>query len=131
MRSPASVRDDMVTLYAVSGLTVRQIADRYGFTAWIVRVELEAAGVEFRPSGRQAVRPVEEPVAEASACASTPESEPEPAPAAPAAPAHTDLGPQPPRPVVELPDEDFRHIRAIRRANRGMGFPVLPIRGGF
>jgi len=46
--------DEIVTLYTVSGLTIRKIADRYGETALTIKALLLGAGVELRdrPSAR-------------------------------------------------------------------------------
>lgn len=87
--------DEMVTLYLVSRLSLKDIGVRFKLSHEVVRDELAAAGVEIRGPGNPGGPPAERPAL-----------------------------PPGPKPAAELDARHAAHVNAVLLANRRRSFPV-------
>jgi transposase-like protein len=117
--------DEMVTLYTVSGLTVREIAQRFSAEPQTVKMMLGGAGVDFAKRGTAAPPPAPPPPVRKprglAACVMT----------------HKPMTAQAARTITrmdadrreDMEDANDKHVRAVVRALNGKGFPFLQIGG--
>lgn len=109
--------DEMIVLYTVSGMTVRQIADRFEASAQTVKIMLAGAGVSLKGRASPA------PNAKAGAYERRPPVPRSPSTEAARAIVRLDL-----EHVADLGEANRLHVRAVVRALGGKGFPFLTFR---
>jgi transposase-like protein len=122
--------DEMVTLYTVSGLTVREIAQRFDAEPLTVKMMLGGAGVDFAKRG-QARPPEPPPIRESSA----PPPSRKPRGLAASVMTRKPMTAQAARTITrmdadrreDMEDANAKHVRAVVRALNGKGFPFLQI----